>query len=117
MENSFNKGVRDLKKNLQYIFFIILGVAVLNFLFKATLRIGILLLSGFGIYKLWQGSKKRYKDFKLKREKLNREKEINNLKENIGNTTYMDAEVLKSNVEKSKNQSFNYVDVEYDEVK
>ncbi|CAM2970852.1 hypothetical protein HAHI6034_10190 [Hathewaya histolytica] len=117
MENSFNKGVRDVKKNLQYIFLIILGVAVLNFLFKAALNIGILLLLGFGIYKLWEGSKKRFKNFKFKREKLNREKEINNLKENIGNTTYMEAEILKSNLEKSKNQSFNYVDVEYDEVK
>lgn len=117
MENSFNKGVENLKKYLYYGLLIFLGLFFLGIFIKASLYIGIIALLIFALYKAWQYSKVWYFKFKKSKEKKNYEKVISRMKDNVGNVTYMTAEVLKEDTLNQSTKSFTYVDVDYEEFK
>lgn len=116
MENSFNKGVGNLKKYLYNILLLVLGLFLLGLFLKASLYIGIAALSVFAIYKMWQAGKAWYFKLKKNKEKRTYEREISKMRENKGNTTYMEVEVSKDDIEEESTRPFTYIDVQYEEV-
>lgn len=117
MENSFNKGVGNLKKHLYNILLLVLVLFLSGLFLKASLYIGIAALSIFAIYKVWQYGKAWYFKLKKNNEKRVYEREISKMRENKGNVTYMEAEISKEIIGEDSASPFTYIDVEYEEVK
>lgn len=114
MENSFNKGVRNLKNILIYILAAVVVLFLINFVIKGVVYVGGTILAIYLIYKLYAKGKKSFSQLSNNIKKKKFEKEMNQVKSNKGEIAYMDAEVVKqSTFDKSTQKEYEYIDVDY----
>ncbi|AWZ48070.1 hypothetical protein C3495_04245 [Clostridiaceae bacterium 14S0207] len=117
MENSFNKGVRNLKNILIYILVAIVALFLINFVIKGAFYIGGAVLAIYIIYKLNTRGKVWFSQLSNSIKKKKFEKEMAKVKENKGGISYIEAEIVKqSNFDKINQKEYEYIDVDYKDV-
>lgn len=117
MENSFNKGVRNLKNILIYILVAIVALFLINFVIKGAFYIGGAVLAIYIIYKLYTRGKVWFSQLSNSIKKKKFEKEMAKVKENKGGISYIEAEIVKqSNFDKINQKEYEYIDVDYKDV-